>query len=128
MFPLRSNSSSTLRGASPRSRRLLAADAREDGDGKALASCQNRRRLAQCSSDEVFRRSERERRRKGRVRNAIIAVLAILGVAASGSALYAWQQLNTNEAFLNATLERATDIVSTAVKQAGLWRARARPH
>ncbi len=97
---------------------LLAADAREDGDGKALALAKIVAGLLDVSSDEVFRRSERERRRKGRVRNAIIAVLAILGVAASGSAVYAWQQLNTNEAFLNATLERATDIVSTAVKQA----------
>src|SRR5262249_24069715 len=31
---------------------------------------------------------------------------------------YAWQQLKTNEAFLNATLERATGIVDEAVKQA----------
>ena len=97
---------------------LLAADAREDGDGKALALAKIVGGLLDVSSDEVYRRSERERRRKGRIRNALIAVLAILGIAASGSAMYAWQQLKTNEAFLNATLARATDIVSTAVKQA----------
>ena len=44
--------------------------------------------------------------------------LAILAVAATGSAVYAWQQLKTNEAFLNATLKRATEIVNTAVAQA----------
>ena len=70
------------------------------------------------SSDDVFRRAERERRRKGRVRNGIIATLAILAVAATGSAVYAWQQLKTNEAFLTATLKRATDIVDMAVSQA----------
>lgn len=70
------------------------------------------------SSDDVFRRAERERRRKGRVRNGIIAVLAFLAVAATGSAVYAWQQLKTNEAFLSATLKTATEIVDTAVAQA----------
>jgi hypothetical protein len=38
-------------------------------------------------------------------------VLAVLAFAATGSAFYAWQQLKTNEAFLNATLKTATEIV-----------------
>jgi tetratricopeptide (TPR) repeat protein len=42
----------------------------------------------------------------------------VLAVVAVGSALYAWQQLRTNEAFLAATLRTATEIVSTAVAQA----------
>ena len=45
-------------------------------------------------------------------------MLAVLAVAATGSAAYAWQQLKTNEAFLSATLQRATGIVNTAVSQA----------
>jgi tetratricopeptide (TPR) repeat protein len=97
---------------------LLAADAREDGDGKQLALAKVIAGLLGLSSDDVFRRAERERRRKGRVRNGIIATLAILAVAATGSAVYAWQQLKTNEAFLTATLKRATDIVDMAVSQA----------
>ena len=36
----------------------------------------------------------------------------------SGSAVYAWQQLKTNEAFLTATLKTATEIVDEAVAQA----------
>ncbi len=84
---------------------LLAADAREEGDGKQLALAKVVAGLLGVSSDDIFRRAERERRRKGRVRNAIIATLAILAVAATGSAVYAWQQLKTNEAFLTATLK-----------------------
>ena len=52
------------------------------------------------------------------MRNGIIATLAILAVAATGSAIYAWQQLKTNEAFLTATLKTATEIVDAAVAQA----------
>ena len=51
------------------------------------------------------------------MRNGIIAVLPSCRTA-SGGAAYAWQQLKTNEAFLTATLKRATEIVDTAVTQA----------
>ena len=97
---------------------LLAADAREEGDGKQLALAKLVAGLLGLSSDDVFRRAERARRRQGRMRNGIVAVLAILTVAATGSAAYAWQQLKTNEAFLTATLKTATEIVGTAVTQA----------
>jgi tetratricopeptide (TPR) repeat protein len=97
---------------------LLAADAREEGDGKSLALAKVVAGLLGVSSDDVFRRAMRERRRTGRVRNVIGATLAILAVAASGSAVYAWQELKTNEAFLTATLKTATEIVDEAVGQA----------
>ena len=97
---------------------LLAADVREEGDGKQLALAKIVAGLLGVSSDEIFRRSERERRHKARLRNGLIGVLAILVLAATVSAIYAWQQLKTNEAFLNATLKRATEIVNTAVAQA----------
>ncbi len=97
---------------------LLAADAREAGDGKQLALAKIVAGLLGVSSDDIFRRAERERRRRGRVRNAIIATLAVLAVAASASAVYAWQQLKTNEAFLTATLKTASGIVDQAVSQA----------
>ena len=45
-------------------------------------------------------------------------MLAVLSVAAAGSALYAWHELKTNEAFLDATLKTASGIVDTAVQQA----------
>jgi tetratricopeptide (TPR) repeat protein len=97
---------------------LLAADVREEGDGKSLALAKVIAGVLGVTSDDVFRRAERERRRKARVRNGIIAVLAVLVVAVSGSASYAWQQLKTNEEFLDATLERATELTNTAVRQA----------
>ena len=97
---------------------LLAADARDEGDGRELALAKVVAGLLGLSSDDIFRRAERDRRRKGRVRMGIVTVLAFLAFAASGSAVYAWQELKTNEAFLTATLKRATDIVNTAVAQA----------
>ena len=97
---------------------LLAADVRESGDGRELAVSKVVARLLGLPPDDVYRRAERERQRKGRIRNGVIAVLAMLLVAASGSAVYAWHLLKTNEAFLGAMLDRATDIVNTAVAQA----------
>jgi tetratricopeptide (TPR) repeat protein len=96
----------------------LAADVRESGDGFDLAVAKVVARLLDLLTDDVFRRAERARRRSATIRNAIIGVLALLAVAAMGSAAYAWEQLKTNEAFLEAILARATDIVTTAVAQA----------
>src|SRR5262249_8798536 len=67
---------------------------------------------------EIVRRAERARRRRNRFWAAVAGVFLLLAVAASGSAVYAWHELKTNEAFLNATLKTATDIVNTAVAQA----------
>ena len=97
---------------------VLAADAREDGDGRSLALTKVVAGLLDVPPDDIFRRAERERRRKGRVRSAIVATLAVLAVVATGSAIYAWQQLKTNEAFLTATLKTASGIIDQAVAQA----------
>src|SRR5262245_59224293 len=101
---------------------ILGPDLRESGDGKSLGLAKVVAGLTGLGADEIFRRAERERRRKGRRRNAIVAVLALLTVAATGSAAYAWQQLATNRAFLNETLKVATEIVDTAVSQAETYR------
>jgi len=55
-------------------------------------------RLIGLSPDDVFRRAERERRRRSRLRDSVIGVLARLAIAATGSALHAWQQLKTTQA------------------------------
>src|SRR5262249_57026194 len=101
---------------------ILGPDLRESGDGKSLGLAKVVAGLTGLGADEIFRRAERERRRKGRRRNAVIAVLALLTVAATGSAVYAGQQLATNRAFLNETLKVATEIVDTAVSQAETYR------
>jgi tetratricopeptide (TPR) repeat protein len=97
---------------------MLAADVRDSGDGPDLALAKVVARLLDLQTDDVFRRAERARRRAATLRNAMIGGLALLSLAAMGSAAYAWRQLKTNEAFLEATLKRATEIVNTAVAQA----------
>ena len=97
---------------------VLAADLRETGDGAQLALAKIVARLLGLPPDDVFRRAERDRRRRARFRHAIMGALVTLAVAATGSAFYAWQQLKTNEAFLDATLKTASGIVDTAVAQA----------
>lgn len=64
---------------------LLAADAREEGDGKDLALAKVIAGLLGLSSDDVFRRAERERRaalRRQRRVQALVGALAVLLIAA----------------------------------------------
>lgn len=96
----------------------IAADARPHGDGREIAKLKLVAGLLGVGLDEIERRAERARRRRTRMWGAIAAAFLLLAVAATGSAAYAWQQLKTNEAFLNATLRTATEIVNTAVAQA----------
>jgi tetratricopeptide (TPR) repeat protein len=96
----------------------VAADARALSDGKELAKQKLLAGLLGLGLDEIVRRGERARRRRNRFWAALAGVFLMLAVAASGSAVYAWQQLKTNEAFLNATLKRATEIIDEAVAQA----------
>lgn len=97
---------------------ILAPDLRESGDGRELGLAKVIGGLTGLAPDDIYRRAERTRRRSANIRNAVIAVLAVFVVAAAGSAVYAWQQLKTNEAFLEATLRSATEIVNEAVAQA----------
>jgi hypothetical protein len=97
---------------------ILGPDLRESGDGKNLGLAKTIAGLTGLSSDDVYRRAERARRRRTRILAGLAGVFSFLAIAAAGSAVYAWQQLKTNEAFLNATLKTATEIVNTAVAQA----------
>jgi len=99
-----------------RSVALLGPDLKEHADGRELGLAKIVAGMIGVDSDEIYQRTERARRRSARFRNGVIAVLAFLALAAAGSAGYAWQQLRTNEAFLDATLERFTSLVDRAVK------------
>jgi tetratricopeptide (TPR) repeat protein len=66
----------------------------------------------------IFRRAERARRRRTRIWAGIAGFCLLLAILATSSSVYAWHELTTNKAFLNATLKTATDIVNTAVAQA----------
>jgi formylglycine-generating enzyme required for sulfatase activity len=63
---------------------LLAADAQEEGDGKALALAKVVAGLIGVSADEIFRRADRERRaalrRRRRVQGLIALLLLALGL------------------------------------------------
>ena len=96
----------------------IAADAREQGDGKEVAKQKVVAGLLGVGLDEIVRRAERARRRRNRFWAALAGIFLVLAVAASVSAVYAWQQLKKNEALLNATLKSATEIVDEAVAQA----------
>jgi len=97
---------------------ILGPDLRNEADGKTLGLAKTIAGLTGLRADDVFRRAERARRRRTQVWGAIAGFCLLLAVLATGSAVYAWQQLKTNEAFLSATLKTATDIVNTAVAQA----------
>jgi formylglycine-generating enzyme required for sulfatase activity len=60
---------------------LLAADAREQGDGNDLALAKVIAGLLGLSSDDVFRRAERERRAVARRRRRVQALVGVLGFA-----------------------------------------------
>jgi hypothetical protein len=68
----------------------LAADERESSDGRALALAKVVARLIGVGPDEVFRRAERERRRKARISKAVAAVIIALLLGAGGSAWMFW--------------------------------------
>jgi tetratricopeptide (TPR) repeat protein len=97
---------------------ILGPDLRETGDGKNLGLAKTIAGLTGLSPDDIFRRAERVRRRRTRMWAGIAGLGLLLTVLATASAAYAWQQLKTNEAFLSATLKRATEIINTAVTQA----------
>jgi hypothetical protein len=97
---------------------ILGPDLRESADGKSLGLAKTVAGLTGLGPDDVYRRAERVRRRRGRIWAGLAGAFFLLAVAAAGSAVYAWQQLKTNEAFLNATLKTATEIVNAAVGQA----------
>jgi TIR domain len=101
-----------------RSVTILGPDLRDSADGKNLGLAKTVAGLTGLSPDDIFRRAERARRRRGRIWAGLAGVFLFLAIAAAGSAVYAWQQLKTNEAFLNAALKTATEIVNTAVAQA----------
>jgi formylglycine-generating enzyme required for sulfatase activity len=74
---------------------VLAADARDEGDGKDLAQAKIIAGLLGLSSDEVFRRAERERRTAARRRRRVQALFGVLALAILAGAV-GWM----NQAYL----------------------------
>ena len=84
---------------------LLAADAREEGDGKDLALAKVLAGLLGVSSDDIFRRAERERRRQARVRRRIQTLVGTLIVLVAAGGV-AW----LNQAYLKEQHYRITQV------------------
>ena len=97
---------------------IIGPDLRESADGKRLGLAKVVAGLIGIGVDDIVRRAERAQRRHARVRNGIIAALLLLAVTATGSAVYAWHQLKTNERFFRGTPKTATEIIDEAVAQA----------
>ncbi len=74
---------------------VLAADLREKSDGFDLALAKVVARLIGLAPDDVYRRAERERRRQGRLRMAVAAVIALLAIAGGGLFWQSTQQKQT---------------------------------
>ncbi len=74
---------------------VLAADLRETGDGFDLALAKVVARLIGLAPDDVYRRAERERRRQGRLRLAVAAVIALLAIGGGGLFWQSRQQKQT---------------------------------
>jgi formylglycine-generating enzyme required for sulfatase activity len=71
---------------------LLAADAREEADGKDLALAKIGAGLLGLPSDEVFRRAERERRAAARRKRRVQAAIGALAILLGAGVLAWWQQ------------------------------------
>jgi formylglycine-generating enzyme required for sulfatase activity len=71
---------------------VLAADAREEGDGKDLALAKVIAGLLGLSSDDVYRRAERERRGTTRRRRRIQALVGALALLLIAAGLGWWKQ------------------------------------
>lgn len=74
---------------------LLAADVREEGDGKHLAMAKVVAGLLGVSSDQIFRRAERERRRRARLKGGVAAAFVILVAVAGAFAFFDYQKRQT---------------------------------
>jgi eukaryotic-like serine/threonine-protein kinase len=92
----------------------LAADARPEGDGKEIAKQKVIAGLLGLGLDEVIRRAERARRRQLQYVGALAVVFLLLAVAATGSAIFAYQKLKESNERLDEAIEIAYGIVTKA--------------
>src|SRR5581483_3646589 len=92
----------------------IAADAREQGDGKEIAKQKMVAGLLGVGLDEILRRAERARRRRNRFWAALAGVFLLLAITASGSAVYAYKKLLESEDRLDQAIEIAYGFVSEA--------------
>jgi tetratricopeptide (TPR) repeat protein len=98
--------------------KLTSVDARPEGDGKEGAKLKVAAALLGVSPDEMMRRVEKARQRRNGTSALLAGVFLAVAVAVTGSVMYAWRQLQSNDASLTSTLKTATQTLNTAVGQA----------
>lgn len=96
---------------------LLAADAREEGDGNSLALAKVVAGLLGVSSDDIFRRAERERRSSTRRKRRVQALIGILGLLLT-VALVGWINQNYLRELYFWHTEMAPDVLTAAEERA----------
>jgi hypothetical protein len=94
----------------------IAADARAEADGKEMAKQKVVAALLGVALDEIIRRGERARKRRNRLWASIAGVLLLLTVAATSSAVYAYQKLLQSEERLDQAIEIAYSFVTEATR------------
>ena len=97
---------------------ILGPDLREEADGRQLGLAKIVAGLIGVGPDDIYRRAERARRAATRLRNAVIAVLALLIVAFAGSGILSGKLWLSKVELLDATLAGFTHFVDAGVKSA----------
>jgi hypothetical protein len=97
----------------------VAVDARPEGDGKEVAKLKVAAALLGVGLDEIIHSLEKARQRRNSTSALLAGVFLAVAVAVTGGVVYAWRQLETNDALLTGALKTATQMVNTAVGLSG---------
>jgi tetratricopeptide (TPR) repeat protein len=92
----------------------IAADAREQGDGKEIAKQKVIAGILGLGLDEIVCRSVRAQKRQSRLRISIVLILFGLLIASVGGFSWVRYELSRNESLLDRTLQRATNLINKA--------------
>lgn len=92
----------------------IAADARPQGDGKEIAKHKVIAGLLGVRLDEILRRAEVARRRRNKLWAGLAAVLLILTIVSTGSAIFAYRKLVESNDRLDQAIELAYGFVTEA--------------
>lgn len=97
---------------------ILGPDLREGGDGKNLGLAKTVAGLTGLAPDDVYRRAERERRKQGRLRAAVAAMIVALAIVGAG---FYWQshQQKQQLAEISALVDKLSPVTSAQAAAPG---------
>jgi tetratricopeptide (TPR) repeat protein len=100
----------------------ITVDARPEGDGKEVAKRKVVAALLGVGLDEIIPPVETVRQRRNSTSALLAGIFLAVAVAVTGGVVYAWRQVQTNDALLTGALKTATQVVNTTVGQAEKYR------